>query len=182
MVHPRDSRRGGFGSPAPKLTRTAGPLDFPCAWRNNMAAGPQIAQTHTGQVEYRFEGQGMPAMVLNGGHCRRRTRLSHERLAQSGFQVLTPSHPGYDSTPAEIGRTAQEAADCLAALWDSLDLAQVDVIGISAAGPTALALARRHSNRIRRLVLESAMTLPWDTGTKVGSRFTFGSTKRLTWG
>jgi hypothetical protein len=30
-------------------------------------------------------------MVLNGGHCSRDTRLSHEKLVGAGFAVLTPS-------------------------------------------------------------------------------------------
>lgn len=80
-------------------------------------------------------------MVLNGGHCSRETRLSHEKLAENGFSVLTPSRPGYDSTSSDVGKSTQEAADALAALLDRLQIAIVDVIGISAAisksGPQA---------------------------------------------
>src|SRR3990172_3139058 len=81
-----------------------------------------IAKTVKGPVEYRLEGNGPTVMVLNGGHCSRESRLSHERLAEHGFSVLTPSRPGYDSTPSEVGRTAQQAADALAALMDSLQI------------------------------------------------------------
>lgn len=146
-----------------------------------MEARPLIAQTVKGPIEYRLEGQGAPILVLQGGHCSRRTRLSHERLVGCGFQVLTPSRPGYDSTPVSVGRTAQAAADSLAILLDHLALHQVDVIGISAAGPTALAFAQRHPARIRRLVLESAVTLPWSRSLRLGSRLLFGPTERLTW-
>jgi hypothetical protein len=73
-----------------------------------------IAKTVKGPVEYRLEGNGPTVMVLNGGHCSRESRLSHERLAEHGFSVLTPSRPGYDSTPSEVGRTAQQAGDALA--------------------------------------------------------------------
>ena len=92
-----------------------------------------IAKTAKGPIEYRLEGSGPTIMVLNGGHCSRDTRLSHERLIEHGFSVLTPSRPGYDSTPSYVGKSAQAAADALAALLDILQIAVVDVIGISAA-------------------------------------------------
>ena len=90
-------------------------------------------------------------VVLNGGHCSRDTRLSHEKLTEHGFSVLTPSRPGYDSTPSEVGQSAQESADALAALLDALQISTVDVIGISAAGPTALAFAQQHPSRTKKL-------------------------------
>ena len=120
-------------------------------------------------------------MVLNGGHCTRDTRLSHERLTEHGFSVLTPSRPGYDSTPSSVGKSAQAAADALAALLDGLQLTTVDVIGISAAGPTALAFVQRHPHRVRKLILESAVTTDWDEQTKRGSRLVFGRAERFTW-
>lgn len=120
-------------------------------------------------------------MVLNGGHCTRASRLSHDRLAQEGFSVLTPSRPGYDGTPSSVGRTAQQAADALTALLDTLGVPTVDVIGISAAGPTALALAQRHARRTRKVVLESAVVLKWDEKTKRGARVVFGRAAGITW-
>ena len=140
-----------------------------------------IAQTIKGPIEYRLEGEGPTIMVLNGGHCSRDTRLSHERLIAHGFSVLTPSRPGYDSTPSSTGRTAQAAADALATLLDTLKITAVDVIGISAAGPTALAFAQRHPGRIRKLILESAMTTDWDEQTKRRSRLGFGRAEKATW-
>ena len=141
----------------------------------------QIAKTVLGPIEYRLEGKGPPIMVLNGGHCSRDTRLSHERLTEHGFSVLTPSRPGYDSTPSEVGKNAQAAADALAALLDTLQITTVDVIGISAAGPTALAFVQRHPGRTRKLVLESAMTTDWDERTKRRSRLGFGRAEKVTW-
>ncbi len=143
-----------------------------------------IANTTKGPIEYRLEGSGPTVMVLNGGHCSRESRLSHERLIEHGFSVLTPSRPGYDSTPSEVGRTAQEAADALAALMDMLQIPVADVIGISASGPTALAFALRHPSRIRKLVMESTVTTVWpdDQEVKRGARLLFGRAERITWG
>ena len=140
-----------------------------------------IAKTAKGPIEYRLEGSGPTIMVLNGGHCSRDTRLSHERLTEHGFSVLTPSRPGYDSTPSYVGKSAQAAADTLAALLDILQIAVVDVIGISAAGPTALAFVQRHPNRTRKLILESAVTTDWDEQTKKRSRIGFGRAEKVTW-
>lgn len=140
-----------------------------------------IAQTSKGSIEYRFEGHGSPIVVLNGGHCSRDTRLSHEKLTEHGFSVLTPSRPGYDSTPSAVGQSAQAAADALAALLDTLQISTVDVIGISAAGPTALAFVQQHPNRVRKLILESAVATDWDERIKRVSRIGFGGAAKITW-
>jgi pimeloyl-ACP methyl ester carboxylesterase len=140
-----------------------------------------IARTSKGSIEYRFEGSGSIIVVLNGGHCSRDTRLSHEKLAEHGFSVLTPSRPGYDSTPSEVGKSAQAAADALAALLDTLQISTVDVIGISAAGPTALAFVQQHPSRARKLILESAVATDWDERTKRRSRIGFGGAAKVTW-
>jgi pimeloyl-ACP methyl ester carboxylesterase len=140
-----------------------------------------IATTAKGPIEYRLEGSGSTVVVLNGGHCSRETRLSHEKLTEYGFSVLTPSRPGYDGTPSDVGKSAQAAADALAALLDTLQIAKVDVIGISAAGPTALAFVQQHPSRVRKLILESAVTTDWDEQTKRCSRIPFGGAAKLTW-
>lgn len=140
-----------------------------------------IAQTAKGPIEYRLEGNGPTIVVLNGGHCSRETRLTHEKLVEYGFSVLTPSRPGYDETPSEVGKTAQAAADALAALLDTLQINLVDVIGISAAGPTALAFVQQYPSRVRKVVLESAVTTDWEAHIKIRSRIGFGHLAKATW-
>src|SRR6266542_3539031 len=142
---------------------------------------PMIAYTSRGPIEYRLEGAGPVVVVLNGGHCSRHSRLSHERLAGEGFTVLTPSRPGYDATPSAVGRTAQQAAGALAVLLETLHIAAADLIGISAAGPTALAFAARYPKRTRKLILESAVATDWDPNIKRFSPILFGRGEKLTW-
>lgn len=89
--------------------------------------------------------------------------------------------PGYDCTSNRVGKTAQDAADSLSELLDLLHIQSVDIIGISAAGPTAWALAQRHPEKVRKLILESAVTLPWGTEIKLLSHLGFGKVQRLTW-
>jgi pimeloyl-ACP methyl ester carboxylesterase len=149
-----------------------------------MGSPPTIRIAHTGRgpVEYRLTGSGPTVLVLKGGHSTRDTQVGHQLLADHGFTVLEASRPGYDSTPASVGRTAQAAADALAALIDALGLPSVDLIAISAAGHTALELARRHPARIRRVSFESAVALPWDAPVRLGGRLLFGPAQRLLWG
>jgi pimeloyl-ACP methyl ester carboxylesterase len=141
----------------------------------------KIVQTSKGPIEYRLEGSGPTVLVLNGGHCSRDTRLSHEKLTGHGFSVLTPSRPGYDGTPSEVGKSAQAAADAIAALLETLKIPRVDVIGISAAGPTALAFAQQHPGMLRKLILESAVATDWDERIKRVSRIGFGKAGKGTW-
>jgi len=141
----------------------------------------RIANTSAGPIEYHIDGAGPVVLVLKGGHCSRRTRLGHERLAAHGFTVVEPSRPGYDRTPAWVGRSAQAAADAIAALLDALAIEDVAVVGISAAGHTAIELARRHPGRVRRVSFESARALPWDMRTRLGGRILFGRPEALVW-
>ena len=57
----------------------------------------------------------------------------------------------------------------------------VDVIAISAAGPTALAFVQQYPNQVRKLILESAVTTDWDEQTKRRSRIGFGRFAKITW-
>lgn len=145
-------------------------------------ANRTIAQTRCGPIEYRRHGHGPVVLILGGGHCSRDTRLSHDQLADEGVTVIVPSRPGYDRTPTLVGRTAEAAADAMAALLDTLRIERVAVIGISAAGPTALALAQRHPRRIAALILESAVTTSWAEETMRRARRVFGRLGPVTWG
>ena len=44
----------------------------------------KIARTIKGPIEYRLEGSGPTVVVLNGGHCSRESRLSHEKIGTMG--------------------------------------------------------------------------------------------------
>ncbi len=118
-----------------------------------------IVQVPQGPIEYRLAGQGVPVLVLNGGHTHCQSPLGNERFFLAhGYQFIVPSRPGYGRTPSSSGRTAEESADALASLLDCLRLAQVIVVGISGGGPTALQLASRPPKRVSRLILQNAVT------------------------
>lgn len=141
-----------------------------------------IAVTPPGPIEYRRTGSGPVVLVLQGGHGTRDTRLGHERLAEHGFTVVEASRPGYDSTPVSVGCSAQDQADALAQLLDTLGIGQAHLVAISAAGHVGIELARRHPDRIDRLSFESAVALPWSAGMQRGGRILFGPLQGLVWG
>jgi pimeloyl-ACP methyl ester carboxylesterase len=69
----------------------------------------------------------------------------------------------------------------LSELLELLHIQSVDIIGISAAGPTALAFAQRHAGKVRKLIMESAVALPWGKEIKLLSTLGFGRSEKLTW-
>ncbi|HEX6555996.1 MAG TPA: alpha/beta hydrolase, partial [Ktedonobacteraceae bacterium] len=118
-----------------------------------------LARTKQGLIEYRSVGQGPAVLVLNGGHTNCHSPLGHETFfREQGYQLIVPSRPGYGRTPSSTGKTAEAFADALVSLLDCLQLDQVIVVGISAAGPTALQLAGRYPERVSKVILQNAAT------------------------
>jgi pimeloyl-ACP methyl ester carboxylesterase len=118
-----------------------------------------LARTKQGLIEYRSVGQGPAVLVLNGGHTNCHSPLGHETFfREQGYQLIVPSRPGYGRTPSSTGKTAEAFADALVSLLDFLQLDQVIVVGISAAGPTALQLAGRYPERVSKVILQNAAT------------------------
>ncbi len=134
------------------------------AWRGTrlryLRANSLVAQTSRGPVEYARQGAGPVVLVLHGGlgGWDQALSLGQDLRAEARFTVLAPSRVGYLRTPLETGATPEEGADAMAALMDKLGMAQAAVIGLSGGGPTALAMALRHPQRVRALVMMAAIT------------------------
>ncbi|PZV98931.1 Pimeloyl-ACP methyl ester carboxylesterase [Micromonospora phaseoli] len=140
-----------------------------------------------GVVEYRLERRGDAAVVImHGGHLRAGLTLDEDVFADAGLTVLAPSRPGYGRTPLSTGTTAAGFADVTADVCRHLGIDRVAaVVGISAGGPTAMALAARHPDLVERLILQSAQApLTWPgRGTRLLAGLIFSpATERLTWG
>lgn len=119
----------------------------------------KFAHTKQGLIEYRSVGQGPVVLVLNGGHTNCHSPLGDEQFfLDQGYQLLIPSRPGYGKTPSSTGRPAEAFADALVSLLDCFHLDAVIVVGISAAGPTALQLAGRAPTRVSKVILQNAAT------------------------
>jgi len=118
----------------------------------------KVAQTTAGPIEYTLQGRGPVVLRLTGSMDDCESSGGNEALLAAGFSILTPSRPGYGKTPLSVGRTAPEAADAMAALMDRLGISNANVIAESLGGPTAIYLAARHPERVRKLVLEEAVS------------------------
>ena len=116
-----------------------------------------VAQTKAGPIEYTLRGKGPVVLMLTGSMADCESG-GNEALMAAGFSILTPSRPGYGRTPLSVGKTAPEAAEAMAALMDKLGISNANVIADSYGGVTAIYLAARYPERVRRLVLEEAIT------------------------
>lgn len=119
-----------------------------------------IADTSKGKIEYTLLGRGPVVLVCHGTSANCFSVESFQPLIEAGFSVLTPSRPGYGRTPLKTGVTAAQSAEAMIALLDILKIDTCAVIGVSGGGPTAIALAAGWPERIRALVLLSAISKP----------------------
>ena len=92
-------------------------------------------------VEYRRYGalNGRPVMILHSleyGYAP--SDLMIERAKARGLTLIFPIRPGFGATPR--GATTKEAAEIIKALIEALELSDVTLIGLSFAGPLALAV------------------------------------------
>ncbi|HYC04618.1 MAG TPA: alpha/beta hydrolase [Azospirillaceae bacterium] len=120
---------------------------------------PKTVRTSLGPVECIDHGEGPAILALHGGMggCDQSWLLARALLPDIGsHRVVAVSRPGYLGTPLALAETAEEQADLLAALLDTLGIRDAAVAAVSAGGPPALHFAVRHPGRCRGLVLVSA--------------------------
>ncbi len=118
----------------------------------------QIIETACGPIEYATWGEGSPVLVIHGagGGYDQGLYLS-EVFLNNNFRVIAPSRYGFLQTPVPVNATTAAQADAYVCLLDALNISKVDVIGISAGGPSSLEFALRHPDRVSALVLVSAV-------------------------
>jgi pimeloyl-ACP methyl ester carboxylesterase len=75
-----------------------------------------------------------------------------------GVRYVAASRPGVGGSDARPGRTILDFADDTAALADHLGINRFSVLGVSAGGPYALAIAHRLGRRVQRIALCSALS------------------------
>lgn len=126
------------------------------------------ASIQSASVEYRLVHGTRPGtvVVFHGGHLLAGLPLSETALTAAGYTVLVPSRPGYGRTPLTAGPDPADFASTTADLCHQLGLADIlAVVGVSAGGPTAVAMAALFPGQVRTLVLHSARSsLPFPDG------------------
>jgi pimeloyl-ACP methyl ester carboxylesterase len=113
------------------------------------------APTQLGPVGYRMIGTGPPLLLITGysGTMESWDPRFVDALAQH-YRVITLDNAGIgksEGLPAPL--TIDAMADQTSALIDTLHLGRTDVLGWSMGSMIAQALAVRHSNQVRGLVL-----------------------------
>lgn len=125
----------------------------------DLHAGSEIADLPSGPMEYTLLGEGVPVVVFHsapGGYDQGVALAGF--LTGEGFELVSPSRPGYLLTPLTSGPSPAEQADAVSWLLEELEVDRVAVMGFGHGGPAALEFARKYSPRIHALVLVSAIT------------------------
>ena len=108
-------------------------------------------------VYYEVHGEGPPLILLHGAYM---TAEMMEPLAQGlarTRQVVVPEMQAHGRTAdADRPITYEQMADDTAALARHLEIEAADVVGYSMGGATAVQVAIRHPDLVRRLVVASA--------------------------
>lgn len=135
-----------------------------------MSAGnPEIAQRLTVNglnVNYHDVGAGAPVMLIHGSGpgvtAWANWRLVIPALSQRA-RVIAPDMAGfgYSDTFPDGLCSMSGWVDQLIGLMDALGIAQTDLVGNSFGGGLALAVAIRHPQRVRKLVLMGAVGVPF---------------------
>lgn len=111
------------------------------------------------QMYYEIHGSGgVPLVLLHGAFMSIDSNFAASLPALStGRQVIAVEPQGHGRT-ADIDRpiTYDGMADDVAALLDHLDIEEADVLGYSMGAATALQVAIRHLDKVRKLVMISA--------------------------
>lgn len=108
-------------------------------------------------VYYETVGEGDPVMLLHGAYMSAEAmKPVADILAASDRMVIVPEAQGHART-ADIDRafTYEALADDVAALMDHLGVQSADVVGYSMGASTALQLAIRHPEKVKRMVAAS---------------------------
>lgn len=145
-----------------------------------------VAHLDDGPVEYRHDRRGdATVVVFHGGHMHAGLALGEDVFSDLSYTVLVPSRPGYGKTPVTTGGSPDRFVHVVRQLSERLGIERIAaVVGISAGGPTAIAMASRYPQVVQRLILQSAVgTLPWpDRRTRIGAHIVFnGVTEKVTW-
>lgn len=112
-----------------------------------------IVRTPFGPVGYDEAGAGEPVLWLHGYPLDRALWAPQLAAPAPGFRYLAPDLPGFGES-ARLAPTSLDAwADWAVAFLDALAIDRAVIGGLSMGGYLALAIWRRHPQRVRALIL-----------------------------
>lgn len=132
-------------------------------------SSPEVANSIVAagiKTNYHDIGQGFPVLMIHGSgpgvSAWANWRLTIPVLAQKS-RVIAPDMVGFgfSDRPADIQYNMDTWVKQAVGLLDALKIEKTDLIGNSFGGGLALALACRHPERVRRLVLMGSVGVPF---------------------
>ena len=106
------------------------------------------------ELYHRDTGQGLPVVLLHAFPVSSAMWLSQREALAPAYRVITPDQRGFGGSP--LGADDPDlglAADDVVALLDAKNIDSAVIGGLSMGGYVAMALLRRHPQRVRALVL-----------------------------
>lgn len=128
---------------------------------NRIASGSRILKTKYGNLEYAVRGKGKPVLLIHGAGGGYDQGLWLGEICLDGdYQFIAPSKFGYlnSSIPNNISMKLQ--AQYYNILLDELNIEKVTIIAVSAGGPSAMQFANDYPDRVDKLILLSAVSMP----------------------
>ncbi|HJV51344.1 MAG TPA: alpha/beta fold hydrolase [Noviherbaspirillum sp.] len=134
-----------------------------------MSTNPEVAGSIRAAgilTNYHDTGSGFPVLLIHGSgpgvSAWANWRLTMPELAKR-CRVIAPDMAGFgfSERPAGIAYNLDTWVAQAVGLLDALGIAQADVVGNSFGGALALAIAIRHPQRVRRLVLMGSVGVPF---------------------
>ena len=129
--------------------------------RERIESESRILETKYGKMEYAVRGHGKPILLIHGAGGGFDQGLWLGQVCLDGdYQFISPSKFGYlnSDTPAEYSAKIQ--AEQYRILLDFLGIENVSIIGVSAGGPSSMQFASDYPERIEKLILLSAVSMP----------------------
>jgi 2-hydroxymuconate-semialdehyde hydrolase len=135
-----------------------------------MSNNPEIANSIVAaglQTNYHDIGSGKPVLLIHGSgpgvSAWANWRLVMPELAKQ-MRVIAPDMAGfgYSERPIDASYSMDKWVDQAIGLLDALKIDKTDLVGNSFGGALALAMAIRHPDRVRRLVLMGAVGVDFE--------------------
>jgi len=121
----------------------------------------RLLETDFGAMEYAISGQGKPVLLIHGAGGGFDQGLWLGRICLEGdYQFIAPSKFGYLGSHAPEKYSAILQSEQYRILLDYLGIEKVSIIGVSAGGPSSMQFANDFPERVEKLVLLSAVSMP----------------------
>ncbi|MFC0268350.1 alpha/beta fold hydrolase [Kushneria aurantia] len=122
----------------------------------------------TKALNYRDSGAietgASPLVVLHGLFGSADNWRSHIRQWQGNRRVIAVDLRNHGQSPHIDGMSYQAMAEDVVAVMDRLDIEKFDLLGHSMGGKVAMTLARRHPERVARLVVADVAPIAYEHG------------------